>query len=92
MKSMLQWTAKIVAALGLILLLPLVAPAVTMQTESPVPTDEQVTNDYDSGSIQVDCEKLLGNSVASASPVPHLAPVAGFLAAKGPILNSTRQP
>ena len=78
--SMKRWATKIAMALGLILIVPLIAHAVTTQPGIPVPTVEQASYDYDAGSVRFDCDNVLLWSEASSPAVRSLDQVFGFVA------------
>ena len=72
---------KITAAVGVVLILPVIALAFTTTPVSVVPTAEQTLSTYDAGSIPVVSDNVLTRSEVNAQPVPSFGQVVRLVAA-----------
>ena len=86
MKTMKRWLMKMAAVLGVVLILPVTAPATTTQLAMCLPTVDEGTFAYDAGPVRVVPDNALTDSAVITQPVPFFGPVGGLVAAKSPVL------
>ena len=75
---------KVSVAVGLVLFLPLTAPAITTQFTVPLPTIEKTTYVYDADFVQVASDNALTESKSSGDSASLFGPLAGLVAAESP--------